>query len=263
MDWHPKVIQAADRLRLAAEENSPCKPVRDLLGPDDVESAYQVQFRNNLWRLDQGEEMVGCKIGLTSKVVQEQIGVDQPDFGWLFGSSMIDSGSTVSWNDLMQPKVEAEVALVLNHDLEGPDISMNDLKEAVAYAVPSIEIVGSRIENWDIRIADTIADNASGSHYVLSHHKTNIDALDLSECKMRMYCNGALVSTGSGLDCLGSPLNAALWLARKMGKLGSPLKKGNIILTGALGPMGQVNPGDFVEAEISPLGAVSVEFSKN
>ncbi|MEZ4722119.1 MAG: fumarylacetoacetate hydrolase family protein [Flavobacteriales bacterium] len=253
-------IQAsADRIWNSIQSGETCSPVRELIGESDQEAAYKAQQINTQRKLDQGHRIVGCKIGLTSFAVQKQLGVDQPDFGVLTDRMQIANGGEVRWAELMQPKAEAEIAFVLKADLVG-SITMDSLKEAIDYAAASIEIVGSRIEGWNIRITDTIADNASASHFVLSDSHVSIESLDLENCQMSMTRAGEVVSSGEGKACLGNPLNAALWLAQTMQRLGTPLKEGDIILAGALGPMVNANQGDRFEATIEGLGSVSVSF---
>ena len=212
-------------------------------------------------RINRGAKPVGSKVGLTSFAVQKQLGVDQPDFGVLLDDMVVEQGGTVDYNLLMQPKVEAEVAFVLKSDLPSVEISEAALVDAIDYAVASIEIVGSRVENWDIRITDTIADNASASHFVLGTQHVNLADLDLVGCEMKLWLNEEIVSEGKGEACMGSPINAALWLANTMVKRGKPLKAGDVILSGALGPMAPVKPGDKVRASIEGLGDVAVNFS--
>ena len=253
---------AADRLRRAEVSRVSCAPIRDLIDPLDLNGAYAIQELNTTVRLASGGQIVGRKIGLTAKAVQAQLGVDQPDFGIMYADMAVPTGGSITWNKVMQPKVEAEITFVLKKDLNQADHSLEDIADAIDYAVASIEIPCSRIENWDIRIADTIADNASAGYYVLGNKRVNLEDLDLLGCKMVMSVNGNEVSTGQGSACLDNPLNAVKWLADIMVEVGRPLLAGDIVLSGALGPMAAVNPGDRVEASIEGLGAVSVEFSK-
>lgn len=163
----------------------------------------------------------------------------------------------------MQPKVEAEVALVLERDLTGENLTSVDVLNATAYALPAIEIVCSRIRDWDIRITDTVADNASAGLYVLGQRPVKLDALDLRLAGMVMERGGEPVTFGVGAACLGHPLNAALWLARTMVRMGQPLQAGDVVLTGALGPMVPVNAGEHFEVQIQGLGSVRTVFGKN
>jgi 2-keto-4-pentenoate hydratase len=162
----------------------------------------------------------------------------------------------------MQAKCEAEVALVLEHDLVDGGIGMADLISAIAYVLPAIEIVGSRIEKWDIRITDTIADNASAGLYVLGNRPILLNTIDLRLAGMVMELRGKQVSLGVGAACLGHPLNAALWLARKMVSVGMPLRSGDVVMTGALGPMVPVRPGDVFDAHVAGLGSIRVAFGQ-
>ena len=257
------VAQCASRLLEASETRTVCAPVREVIGNDALDSAYAVQDIITKHRLAKGEKIVGKKIGLTSPSVQKQLGVDQPDYGMLFNTMEVMNGGMVEWHQLMQPKVEAEIAFFLKRDLPSFAMSIADVLSAIEFAVPAIEIVGSRIKDWDIRITDTIADNASASHFVIGHSPKQISELDLLGCKMELFKNGEKVSEGKGSDCLGSPINATWWLAKKMAELGTPLKSGDLILAGALGPMVGVQPSDQVSASFSGLGTVSVTFGNS
>jgi 2-keto-4-pentenoate hydratase len=252
---------AAERLHQAALSGLPCAPVRDLLPAGDLAAAYAVQARNTARALAAGRRLVGRKIGLTARAVQQQLGVDQPDYGMLFADMAVGDGEPIPPGAVLQPKVEAEIALVLASDLDTPQPTLADIARATAFVVPAIEIVGSRIAAWDIRLVDTIADNASSGLYVLGGPLRLLAGLDLQGCRMRMAIDGREVSTGSGAACLGHPLNAAVWLARRMAELGTPLRAGDVVLTGALGPMAPVLPGQGVEAVIEGLGSVRAAFA--
>lgn len=256
------IQEAADRLWKAWETGTPCTPIRDLIDQDDIEAGYAVQEVNTKRWLG-GEERVlsGRKIGLTSVSVQRQLGVDQPDYGMLYADMEVMDGEEIAPGRVMQPKVEAEIALVLERDLDMPQPTVADVIRATAYLLPAIEIVGSRIQNWDINIVDTIADNASSGLYVLGSSPKKLEQVDLRLCGMVMERRGEQISVGAGQACLGNPLNAAVWLARTFAEVGTPLKAGDTILTGALGPMVAVAPGDQVEARISGLGSVRVSFA--
>ena len=253
--------QAADRL-LQAYAGTPCAPVRDLIELADVDAAYAVQNLNTERWLAQGRRLVGRKIGLTSVAVQKQLGVDQPDFGMLFADMAVCDGEEVAASRVLQPKAEAEIAFILERDLTIEQPTIADLMRAIAYAAVSIEIVGSRIQNWDIRLVDTVADNASSGLFVLGNTPYRLPGLDLRGCEMQMKdASGQLVSSGRGEACLGHPLNAALWLARKMVAIGRPLLAGDIILSGALGPMVAAKSGDVFEASVSGMGTVRARFA--
>lgn len=246
-------------LQQAEKTKTPCPPIREFFEGKDLENAYRVQQFITEQKKEHGQKTVGKKIGLTSEKVQEQLGVNEPDFGVLLDGMQIKNKETLPFSDLMQPKAEAEIAFVLKKDLARKNHSIEEVKDAIDYAVAAIEIVGSRIENWDIQITDTIADNASASHFVLGEKQVPLENLDLENCQMQMHINGEKVSEGTGKACLGNPLIAAVWLADKMVEMGNPLKKGEIILSGALGQMANLKSGDRVEAEIDGLGKVSFE----
>jgi 2-keto-4-pentenoate hydratase len=250
---------AAARLRDAQTQGVPCEPVRTLIGDADIAAAYQVQQINNALRIAQGGVVVGQKIGLTSLAVQKQLGVDQPDFGLLFADTEVKNGGSLLASVILQPKAEAEIAFVMKSDLTG-EITESAVINAIDYAVGAIEIVGSRVLNWDIRITDTVADNASASHFVLGDVKRLVGEVDFAAVKMQLKKNGTLVSEGVGAACLGSPILALNWLAQTFADLGTPLKAGDIVLSGALGPMCAGEAGDTFEAEIEGFGTVTFSF---
>jgi len=262
-----RVEHIVDRLWQAAATGKPIAPVRDdvtaaAAGGDVLAAAYQVQQSITRRRLDAGARLVGRKIGLTSKAVQRQLGVDSPDFGALFADMAVGDGEEIAWSRLMQPKAEAEIALVLGRDLPHARHTVADLVSATDYVLPAIEVVGSRIANWDIRLADTVADNASSSLFVLGTRPVPLARLDLAGCGMVMERRGDQVSVGGGAACLGNPLNAAIWLADVLVRMGTPLRAGDVVLTGALGPMVAVEPGDVFGAQIEGLGSVNAVFGR-
>lgn len=250
----------AARLR-GAYDTGPVSPLRGELPPGDPTGAYQVQEANTRHWLEQGRRLVGRKIGLTSKAVQKQLGVDQPDYGMLFDDMAVLSGDIVAAGRLLQPRIEAEVAFVMKARLDRERLLMPDVVKAVDFALPALEIVDSRIANWDITITDTIADNASSGLFVLGAMPVPLDRFDPYLCGMVMERNGDPVSLGVGAACLGNPLNALLWLAERMAAVGRPLDAGDVVLSGALGPMVPAKSNEQYEARIAGLGSVRVGFA--
>jgi 2-keto-4-pentenoate hydratase len=258
-----KIEQAALRLWNAEQGGVPCAPIRDLIGSDDINAAYAVQQINTERRRLQGSRLVGRKIGLTAHAVQKQLGVNQPDFGMLFADMCLADGEEVEDGRVLQAKVEAEIALVIEHPLTSSKHTVADIIRATAFALPAIEIVGSRIINWDIKLADTIADNASSGLFVLGSRPVKLDAFDIAGCGMVMERRGDQVSIGAGAACMGNPLLAAVWLADMMARVGNPLQAGDIVMTGALGPMVTVAAGDVFDAHIQGLGRVRAAFAQH
>jgi 2-keto-4-pentenoate hydratase len=251
----------AERLRNAYTGGA-VAPLRDGLAADDSVGAYAVQAINTrLWE-SQGRRIVGRKAGLTAKAVQAQLGVDQPDFGVLFDDMRIADGRMLDPARTLQPKAEAEIAFVLGADLPSEHTTVAEAAAAIASVHAAIEIVDSRIADWKITFADTVADNGSSAFFVLADTGLPLDGLDLEGAAMEMRVNGEVVSTGMGAAALGNPLNAAAWLAQTLAKAGEPLKAGDILLAGALGPMVALTPGDTVEAVVAGIGTCRFTFGE-
>ncbi|MGC5255709.1 2-keto-4-pentenoate hydratase [Gordonia sp. DT218] len=255
------IARAAARLAGAVRTGRPCTAVRDLIGSDNVAAAYRVQEQFNALLDDGRRTVVGRKIGATSAAVQEQLGVDQPDFGVLFSDMVFNDGATIPTGRLLQPKAEAEVAFRLVEDLATGSLDVAQCRAAVGEAVAAIEVVDSRILEWDISFADTVADNASSGVFVLGSRWRSLTEFEPVDVAMSMSIDGVVVSSGGGVDCLGDPLNALSWLARRAREFGTPLEAGQIILSGALGPMRPLHPGAQITVTISGLGEVSASFT--
>lgn len=252
--------RAAEMIRGAHETGTPCPALHDFIDPDDIAAGYAIQDINTEYWLKKGRRLVGRKTGLTARAVQKQLGVGQPDFGMLYADMAYADGQDVPLNLLMQPKIEGEIAFVLKRDLDQQQMTLTDVMQAIDYAVAAIEIVDSRIADWDIKIMDTVADNASSGLYVLGTEPRQLSEIDLHLCGMVIEHQGDPISTGAGAACLGNPLNATLWLAKTMVDVGRPLKAGDTILSGALGAMVNVTGPGVYELRISGLGSVRASF---
>lgn len=273
MNTQEAVTAAVARLAQAQETRVPCAPVRDLIGTDDLDAAYAVQQGLVQGRLVGGATVVGRKIGATSEAVQRQLGVDQPDFGYLLSDMDVSAGARpgggpISMRTLLQPRVEAEVAFRLSRDVDVPEdeITLAFVRDAVDVALPALEIVDSRIADWKIGFTDTVADNASSGLFVVGDEGLPLSAPGIEGCEpvdveMALSINGEVRSSGNGAACLGDPLEALRWLAVQAARYGDPLRAGALILSGALGPFVPFEPGDRVDASISGFAPLSVVFS--
>ncbi len=253
-----QVSSMADRLYNASISGTPIDPLAAELSEGGVALAYRLQKHNVERQLKAGRRIVGRKIGLTSKAVQEQLGVAEPDCGTLL-DLMDVSMEAVPIGSLIQPRIEAEIAIVLGRDLDNPTVSMLEVVRAVDCVLPALEIVDSRIKDWRISLLDTIADNASSALFATGATPVDPKRLDLRLAGMVLEKNGAIASLGVGAACLGDPYRALSWLARQMAAVGEPLRAGALVLTGALGPMIKLAPGDFISAEVQGMGRVSVQ----
>ena len=251
------VKSAFENLKNAFSSGQAIAPVRELIGETDIDTAYAVQEKLVAHFIDQGARKVGIKIGLTSESVQKQLGVNQPDFGVLFAHTHLPNNGKIPFSFLIQPKAEAEIAFILKEAITQPVAHISELLSKIEYVCAAIEIVGSRVENWNIRITDTVADNASASHFVLGEAHVAPDQIDFENASMELFRNGELASEGIAKACMGNPLNAVLWLCNTFVERGVPINKGDIILSGALGPMVPIAAGDSFSAHIAGLGEVS------
>ena len=248
---NPRHQQAAEVLRQARQSRQPVPRISETHDIQGLEAAYAVAEINTRAELAKGKRVSGKKVGLTSKAVQQQLGVDQPDFGVLFTDMEFLNAQEVPMALLIQPKVEAEVAFVVGRDCSGEAPTWSEFLASLAYALPAIEIVDSAIIDWKI------TDNASSGLYVLGDQPVAIGDLSLAEIGMQLDKNAQTASIGGGAACLGHPLRAAYWLARTMAARGHGLRAGEVILSGALGPMVPVATGDLVQVRIGALGSVS------
>ena len=226
-----------------------------------IEEAYAIQQRLNARRIDVGERIIGKQIGVTSRAVMDMLGVYQPDFGLLTDAMVYNEGQAIPAATLIQPKAEGEIAFVLKKDLIGPGISAADVLAATEGVMACFEIVDSRIRDWKIGIADTVADNASCGVFVLGDRLVDPRGLDLTTCGMVLEKNGEIVATGAGAAALGAPANAVAWLANTLGRLGIPLKAGEVVLSGSLAIMVPVKAGDSLRVSIGGIGGCSVRFT--
>jgi len=238
----------------------PVEPLTNRERDITIDDAYQIQLRMIQRRLDAGEVVVGKKIGVTSKVVMDMLGVNQPDFGHLLSGMVFNEGEPIEVAKMIAPKAEAEVAFILARDLNGPGVTAADVLRATDFVVPCFEIVDSRIRDWKIKIQDTVADNASCGVLTLGGTRRSPRDLDLALAGMVLEKNGEIISTSAGAAVQGSPVNAVAWLANTLGRLGITLKAGDIILSGSQSPLVPVKAGDSLQCAVGGLGSTSVRF---
>jgi 2-keto-4-pentenoate hydratase len=250
--------EIARRLLDAYETGVPIEPVRSQVA--GIAAAYEVQRASvDVWER-RGRKLAGRKIGLTAKAVQAQLGVDEPDFGALFADMILDDGATIARGKALQPRIEAEIAFVLKSDLSGEHITPEAVIAATEYVVPAIEVCGSRIARWDIRIEDTIADNASGAFVVLGKSRRKPVLAALAAVPMTLRQNDAVVGEGQGSACLGNPAIAVAWLAEALTRFGEGLRAGDLVMSGALSKMITAEQSDRFVADFAEMGTVSVRF---
>ncbi|GHV48187.1 2-keto-4-pentenoate hydratase [Synergistales bacterium] len=255
---YARTVEFADELYKAEISCSPITPLTETDPGITPENAYAVQL-HNVKRNIAKRVISGKKIGLTSKGIQIQLGVNTPDYGHLFKDMERPDGKLLS-AAFIQPKIEAEIAYVLKDDLKGGALTPDDVLKATDYVVCSFEIVDSRVKDWKIKLADTIADNASSAAYVLGAKKVSPASIDLASVSMKLYKNGALVNEGSGAEVMGNPSLSVAWLANKLWEYGVALKKGEVVLSGAFTAAPLAVKGDVFEARFSDLGDLAAEF---
>ena len=255
-----KIEKYGDELYDALINRKAVAPLTDREADITIEDAYQIQQRMIQRRLDAGETIIGKKIGVTSKVVLDMLKVSQPDFGMMTSGMVFNEGESIDTSTMIAPRAEAEVAFVLKSDLMGPGVTAADVLRATDFVVPCFEIVDSRIQDWKIKIQDTVADNASCGVLVLGGRRKSPADIDLALAGMVLEKNGEIISTSTGAAVQGSPVNAVAWLANTLGNLGIGLKAGEVILSGSQSPLVPVKAGDSLVCTVGGLGGTSVRF---
>ncbi|MCM3727211.1 2-keto-4-pentenoate hydratase [Neobacillus cucumis] len=256
------IEQAVKQLWEADNNKEPIAPLTEMYPNLTLEDAYAIQKQVQAWKLDSGSRVIGHKIGLTSKAMQNALGVPEPDFGSLFDDTLLPEGSFVDYQQFLQPKVEAELAFVMKHDLKGPGVHFHDVIRATDYIVPAFEIIDSRIRNWEIKIQDTVADNASYGALVLGSHGIRVSDLDLRTIGLVLEQNGEVIDTAAGAAVLGHPAAAVAWLCNKLAAFGEGLKAGDIVLSGSFTKAYEAKPGDVYTAHFGGVGSVQVGFKE-
>ncbi|MCG1022833.1 2-keto-4-pentenoate hydratase [Sutcliffiella horikoshii] len=250
----------SDLLLSAEKSRTGVTPLTEMKPDLTVKEAYNIQLDNIQVKLENGEIISGKKIGLTSLAMQQLLGVNEPDYGHLLQSMEVDNNGVISRKQLLEPKVEGEIAFFLKKDLKGPNVTVEDVLGATEYVVAALEIVDSRVAGWKIKLCDTIADNASSGLYVLGEKKLAPHQLDLKKEKMSFYKNEQLINEGAGKAALGDPAFCVAWLANKLSEFGITLKANEVILSGALSAAVNAEEGDEFVAEFQTLGEVKVNF---
>jgi 2-keto-4-pentenoate hydratase len=252
---------AAQRLLRAYATRVPVEPISASIPALTVDGAYAIQQAQVASWLREGRVVRGHKIGLTSAAMQRQLGITQPDYGHLFEDMFFEPHRPVEVARFLQPRVEPEIAFVLGRDLPGPGVTVADAVAAVESVRPALEIIDSRVADWRIGLTDTIADNASSGGVVLGADPLPVDLAELPDVRCTFGVNGAVRATGLGSDVLGSPLNALVWLANRLGELGVPLQAGHVVLSGSLTQAVGVAAGDTVTADFPGFGRVVASFA--
>lgn len=257
------IQQFGDELYRALRDKATVRPLIERQQDITIEDAYQISLHMLQKRIDlDGETIVGKKIGVTSKVVQDMLGVFQPDFGFLTDAMECANGAEIQIaGNLIQPKAEGEIAFRLKDNLQGPGVTEQDVLDATDVILPCFEIVDSRVDDWKIKIQDTVADNASCGVYVLGPDEVDPRDFDLPKLKMKVLKNGELEAEGLGSAVQGNPLTAVAWLANTLGEFGIPFKAGEIILSGSLTPFIAIEPGDKLHLELEGVGSASCSFT--
>jgi 2-keto-4-pentenoate hydratase len=250
----------ADMLAEAEATRLVVDPITASIKDADVVDAYEIQLEQIRRKLQAGAKISGHKVGLSSRVMQAMMGVDEPDYGHLLDSMFVYEQDTVDTSVLCQPRVEVEVAFVLGERLEGPGVNVADVLRATEFVMPSIEIIDSRIRNWDIKLVDTIADNASSARVVLGGRATSPRGLDIAGIEAVLTKNGNEVARGLAGAVLGNPVTAVAWLANKVHAFGVVLQPGHVIMPGSCTAAIDAAAGDTFVADFTGIGSVEVNF---
>ncbi|MFA5938059.1 MAG: fumarylacetoacetate hydrolase family protein [Sinimarinibacterium sp.] len=260
----PRIAALGDELFAALSARSVLEPLTSREPAIDIDDAYRISLRFLERRQAEGERVIGKKIGVTSKPVQDMLGVHQPDFGFLLDTMQVADRSIVSLAKakLIQPRAEGEIAFVLKKDLKGPGVNEDQVLDATEYVCPCFEIVDSRIRDWKIRIQDTVADNASCGVFVLGKDRVKPHLLDLAAVKMDIRKNGEHIASGLGSAVQGHPATAVAWLANTLGRFGIPFLAGEVILSGSLAPLLPIVPGDRFQMSLAGIGEASIGFER-
>lgn len=253
-------FELAEKLYDAEKKRSQVGRLTDDFPEMSVEDAYQIQLANVKRRLEQGERLVGLKIGLTSKAMQELLHVDRPDYGHLFDTMLLTEGEVCHMSELIQPKVEGEITFHINKTLEGPGITIADVYEATDFIMPSIEIVDSRIKDWKIKLPDTIADNGSSARIMCGSNFSRLEDIDMRTTGMILEKNGELINSGAAAEVWGNPVASVACLANMLADFHIPLKAGSLVMAGAFTAAIPVQAGDCVTASFTNMGSVTVKF---
>lgn len=254
-------VEAARRLAAAYTSREPLAPLVETYPDLTLDDSYEIQQIQLRQKLDAGAQVVGYKVGLTSAVMQRQMGVDQPDYGYLLDEMTYLENAPVPTDNFLQPKIEPEIAFVLGRDVSGPNATVAQVMSAIEYVVPALEIIDSRVRDWQIGLLDTVADNASSGGVVLGSRPTALVDQDLRLAGCNLYVNGRIAGTGAGGAVLGSPLTAAVWLINTLGARGVTLRAGQVVLSGSVTAAVSVARGDTVSAQIAGLGTVTTRFA--
>jgi 2-keto-4-pentenoate hydratase len=254
------VKELAHALHRAEHDLTPIAPLTEQHPSMDLDDAYAVQLEGVRERLERhGGEIVGWKIGLTSKAMQQMLNVDQPDFGHLLDSMRMDEGTAITVGEMIWPRVEPEIAFQLKGDLKGPGVTAEDVLAATEYLIPALEVIDSRVRDWKIKLCDTIADNASCGRFVLGRSRTAPGGFDTRLIGMNYYVDDTMVATATSAAVLGDPAAAVAWLANTLAPYGHSLHAGQVVMPGSLVAAVDAKPGGTIRADFAYIGSVELK----